>query len=142
MVLDLDHARLQGLAQLRCRQPDPRRIAHRVGEIVEQPMEVLAETVDRLALQAQAWITEENDRADAHLAEYIEALDQLRSVGGSVSAWAPSPSVGGSGVAPPDTAWPGSVSPANVAASTRGARCGGRRSSRKTSVTGNLISSS
>src|SRR5262249_8859972 len=65
-VADLDDAGLEGLTQLGRRQPDAGGVAHRVGEIIEQPMEELPEAVDRQALQPEARITEEDDRADAH----------------------------------------------------------------------------
>ena len=66
LALDLDHAGLQRLAELRRREPDAGRIAHRVREVVEELVEVLAEAVDRLALEAQARVAEHDDRADAH----------------------------------------------------------------------------
>ena len=73
LVLDLDDAGLHRLAELRRRQADPGRVAHRVGEVVEQLVEVLAEAVDRLALEAQARVAKEDDRSDAHRPEYTAA---------------------------------------------------------------------
>ncbi len=66
LALDLDDARLQGLTELWRGEPDTGRIAHRVGEVVEELVEVLAEAVDRLALEAQAGVAEHDDGADAH----------------------------------------------------------------------------
>ena len=66
LALDLDDAGLQRLAELGRGQPDAGRIAHRVREVVEELVEVLAEAVDRLALEAQARVAEHDDRADAH----------------------------------------------------------------------------
>src|SRR5689334_11127306 len=50
-------------------QTDARRVAHRVREIVEQLMEVLAERIDRLAFQAQPRIAEHDDGSDGHRGE-------------------------------------------------------------------------
>jgi hypothetical protein len=41
-------------------------MAHRVGQIVEQFVQVLAETVDWLAFQAQSGIAKKDDRSDTH----------------------------------------------------------------------------
>ena len=71
-ALDLDHAGLLRLAELGRREPDAGRVAHRVGQVVEQLVEVLAEAVDRLALQAQTGVAEHDDRLDAHGREYTE----------------------------------------------------------------------
>ena len=66
LALDLDDARLQRLAELRRGEPDAGRVAHRVGQVVQQLVEVLAEAVDRLALQAQPGVAEHDDGSDAH----------------------------------------------------------------------------
>ena len=50
--------------------PTPGRVAHRVGHVVEQPVEELAEAVDRQALQPEPRVTEEDDRSDAHGRQY------------------------------------------------------------------------
>ena len=47
-------------------RPTPGRVAHRVGHVVEQAVEELAEAVDGQALQAQPRVTEEDDGANAH----------------------------------------------------------------------------
>ena len=67
-----------GFAELRRGQADAGRIAHRVGEVVEQLVQVLAEAVDRLALQAQPRIAEHDDGSDGHAAEYMERARRLR----------------------------------------------------------------
>jgi hypothetical protein len=54
LLLDLDDAGLERLAQLRRGEADAGCVAHRLGQVVEQLVEVLAEAVDRLAAQAQA----------------------------------------------------------------------------------------
>ena len=66
LALDLDDAGLQRFAELRRREADARRVAHRVGEVVEQLVQVLAEAVDRLALEAQPGVAEQDDGADTH----------------------------------------------------------------------------
>ena len=55
-----------GLAELRRGEPDAGRVAHRVGQVVEQAVQEPAEAVDRQALEPEARVTEEDDRADAH----------------------------------------------------------------------------
>ena len=72
LVLDLDDADLQRLTQLGRGQADPGRVAHRVGEVVEQLVQVLAEAVDGLPLQPKARVAKEDDRSDAHIgAKYM-----------------------------------------------------------------------
>jgi hypothetical protein len=66
LAADLDDARLERLTDLRRRQPDPGRLPHRLGHVVEQLVEVPPEAVDGQALQAEARIAEENDRSDTH----------------------------------------------------------------------------
>ncbi len=71
LALDLDDTDLQGLADLRCRQAHAGRVAHRVREVVEQLVQVLAEAVDRLAHEAQPRVTEGQDGLDGHGARSI-----------------------------------------------------------------------
>jgi hypothetical protein len=66
LTANLDDARLQRLANLRRRQADPGRLAHRLGHVVEQLVEVFPEAIDGQALQSKARIAEENDRSDTH----------------------------------------------------------------------------
>src|SRR4029079_19726816 len=66
LTFDLDDAGLHRLAELRGGQAHARCVAHRVGEIVEQLVQVLAEAVDRLALEAETRVTKKNDRPDTH----------------------------------------------------------------------------
>jgi hypothetical protein len=51
-VLDLDDAGLQRLAELGRGEAHAGGVAHRVGKIVQQLVQVLAEAVDRQPLQA------------------------------------------------------------------------------------------
>ncbi len=50
-----------GLAELGRGEPDARGVAHRVGQVVEQLVEVLAEAVDGLALEPQTRVAEHDD---------------------------------------------------------------------------------
>src|SRR4051794_8897768 len=61
VALDLDDAGPHRLAQLGGGEADAGRMAHRVSEVVEQLVEVLAEAVDRLALEAETGVAEEDD---------------------------------------------------------------------------------
>ncbi len=70
VALDLDHARLEGHAQLRRGQAYARCGTHGVRQVVEQLVQVLAEAVDRLALEAQPGVTEGDDWLNCHAAEY------------------------------------------------------------------------
>jgi hypothetical protein len=63
---DFDDANALGLADLRCREPNAGGMAHRVGQIVEQLVQVLPETVDWLAFQAQSGIAKKDDWSDTH----------------------------------------------------------------------------
>ena len=71
-VLDLDHAGLQRDTDLGCGEADARRVAHGLREVVEELVEVFAEAVDRLALQAEARVAKRDDGADTHGGEYSE----------------------------------------------------------------------
>jgi len=73
LALDLDDADRQRLSELGRGQPDPGRVAHRVGEVVKQLVKRLAEAVDRLAPEAQPRIAERHDRANGHGGEYRTA---------------------------------------------------------------------
>ena len=66
LALDLDHAGLERHAQLGRGEADARRVAHRVRQVVEQLVQVLAEAVDRLALEPQPGVAEHDDGLDAH----------------------------------------------------------------------------
>ena len=55
-----------GLAELRRGEADAGGVAHRVGQVVEELVEELAEAVDRLALEPKARVAEHDDGADAH----------------------------------------------------------------------------
>ena len=98
-------------------RPTPGRVAHRVGEVVEQLVQVLAEAVDRLALQAQAGVAQHDDRADAHGAEYMGRRPRgVRIAGvGRLGAW-----LGGRVV--PRVGGARRVEPSSVAASARRGR--------------------
>ena len=74
LALDLDDAGLERHADLRRREADAGRLAHRVGQVVEQLVERLAEAVDGLAAQAQARVAEGQDGSDGHGREYRTGL--------------------------------------------------------------------
>ncbi|MEA2484196.1 MAG: error-prone polymerase, partial [Thermoleophilaceae bacterium] len=81
LALDLDDARLERHAQLGRGETDTRRRAHRVCQIVEQLVQVLAERIDGLALQPQPWIAQGDDGFYAHVgAEYRQDLEQALRV--------------------------------------------------------------
>ena len=65
-VPHLDDGDVEGLAELRRREADAGRVAHGVGQVVEEVSQQLAEALDRLALEAQPGIAEREDREDAH----------------------------------------------------------------------------
>jgi hypothetical protein len=65
-ALDLDHARLQRDSHLGRRESDAGCCTHRLGEVVEQRVKVLAEARYGFALQAKARIAEGHDREDGH----------------------------------------------------------------------------
>src|SRR5215211_1744072 len=77
-VVDLDDAGVERLADLRRRETDTRRVAHRRGQVVEEAVQELVEARDGLALEAKPRVTEQDDRADAHAPEYrVEAASSL-----------------------------------------------------------------
>jgi hypothetical protein len=41
-------------------------VPHRLGQVVQQLVQILAEAVDGFAFQAKAGVTEQNDRSDTH----------------------------------------------------------------------------
>ena len=73
LALHLDHAGTHGLADLGRGQADAGGMAHRFGQVVEQLVQVLAEAVDGLALQAQPGVAEKDDGSDAHGRKYTES---------------------------------------------------------------------
>src|SRR5206468_179499 len=71
----------QRLAELRRGEADARGVAHGIRQIVEQPVQVLAEAVDGLAAQPEARVTKEDDGADAHFGrEYSRGERRPRSL--------------------------------------------------------------
>src|SRR5204862_1098992 len=83
------------MAELGSRQPVPRGRAHRVRQVIEQAMQVLAETVDRLALQPEARVAEEDDGANTHRGSISTAASaQLGAPGFGGSGWIGSPACG------------------------------------------------
>src|SRR5450759_3181000 len=74
LVIDFDNACSHRHADLRCGQSRTRGVAHGIGQVVEQLVQVLAKGVDRFAFDAQTRVAEENDRSDTHGREYTEAV--------------------------------------------------------------------
>jgi len=66
LALDLHHAGLKSHAELRRREPHTRCCTHRLGEVVKQLVQVLAEGIDRLPLEPQPRVAEGDDRENAH----------------------------------------------------------------------------
>src|SRR4051794_27932316 len=73
VAADFDDGDLQRNAHLRRRQSHPGRGTHRLGQVVEQAVEVPAKSVDGLANEAQPGVAECQDRDHSHGGEYMES---------------------------------------------------------------------
>jgi hypothetical protein len=69
---DFDDGHLQRHAHLRRRQADTRRGTHRLGQVVDQAVEVPAEGIDRLALEPKPRVAEHEDGDHGHGGDYME----------------------------------------------------------------------
>ena len=65
-TVNLDHTRVECFAQLGRGESHAGGIAHRVGEVIEQAMQVLSEALDGPALEPQPRVAEKEDGSDAH----------------------------------------------------------------------------
>src|ERR1700690_2186106 len=65
-ILHLDHRDVQRFADLRGRETDARRIAHGLGQVVDQPVQELVEALHGLTAQPEPRVAEREDRKNAH----------------------------------------------------------------------------
>src|SRR5450759_423705 len=72
-ILDLHDGDVQRLAELRRREADARRVAHRVDQVIDQPVEELVEGFHRLAAEPEPRVAEREDGQDTHGASIREA---------------------------------------------------------------------